>query len=233
MAETFDDVRNRYEVEKRIRLVFDGFLRDVDLTGKGFLDAGCGTGEFTQMACARGGTTIALDIGARLVHKTLDRCRDAIGLVGDLARLPFPAGTFDYVMCTEVIEHTASPRDSLRELCRVLRPGGTLILTVPNRLWRFSLWIANALKARIYHGYEHWVSKRELERWLEECRMDVVQLVGFNIIPVTIPQLNWLLEVCDRLWQRCPGMMVNLGVVAMRRGEPAGSRELVHRGPHV
>jgi len=217
MAETFDTVRNRYEVEKRMRLVFDEFLGRDNLHGKWLLDAGCGTGEFTQLARARGAIAVALDIGMALVQKTRRRCDEALGLVGDLGCLPLQEGWFDYVVCTEAIEHTRSPRDSVRELCRTIKPGGKLVLTVPNRLWHFALRIAKALNTRPYDGYEYWLWQAQLQRWLLEERMEILEVVGFNIIPITVPALNGLIAFCDRFGRPLRGMMVNLGVVARKR----------------
>jgi len=52
-------------------------------------------------------------------------------VVADLHALPIEAGRFDFVLCTEVLEHVAEPARVLGELRRVLRPGGRLLLTVP------------------------------------------------------------------------------------------------------
>jgi len=52
-------------------------------------------------------------------------------VVGSAEHLPFRAQAADTVLCTEVLEHCAEPEKVLREIRRVLRPGGTLILTTP------------------------------------------------------------------------------------------------------
>lgn len=52
-------------------------------------------------------------------------------IVADLHDLPVADGSFDAVVCTEVLEHVAEPARVLDELARVLRPGGSLVLTVP------------------------------------------------------------------------------------------------------
>lgn len=49
----------------------------------------------------------------------------------DGARIPFPDSSWDAVLCTEVLEHTHDPETLVAEILRVLRPGGTLLLTVP------------------------------------------------------------------------------------------------------
>lgn len=52
-------------------------------------------------------------------------------VVGDLCALPVDDASFDAVLCTEVLEHVATPDTAARELFRILRPGGRLLVTVP------------------------------------------------------------------------------------------------------
>jgi SAM-dependent methyltransferase len=52
-------------------------------------------------------------------------------VLADGAQLPFPAATFDSVLCTQVLEHVPEPITVLREIARVLRPGGVALVTVP------------------------------------------------------------------------------------------------------
>ena len=52
-------------------------------------------------------------------------------MIGDLHDLPVDSGSFDVVLCTEVLEHVSRPENVLAEMARVLRPGGELVATVP------------------------------------------------------------------------------------------------------
>lgn len=54
-------------------------------------------------------------------------------VLGDATRLPFRAGAFDYVVARHVLEHVADPIRMLRNISRVMRPGGRAVITVPNR----------------------------------------------------------------------------------------------------
>ncbi len=111
--------------------------------GDRLLDLGCGTGRHAFEALRRGARVVALDLG----REDLLQARDwmaaiaaageappaAAGLAvqGDALRLPFPDGAFDRVIVSEVLEHIPDDVAAIREVQRVLRPGGTLAVTVP------------------------------------------------------------------------------------------------------
>ncbi|MCP3916593.1 MAG: SAM-dependent methyltransferase [bacterium] len=61
----------------------------------------------------------------------LDRAKRSVDVFGDGNELPFLSGSFDTVMCTEVLEHLPQPDRVLAEMSRVLRPGGKMLATVP------------------------------------------------------------------------------------------------------
>lgn len=63
--------------------------------------------------------------------KILDRAKKSVEVFGDGRRLPFNDASFDTVLCTEVLEHLSDPSSVLREVTRVLKPGGRLLCTVP------------------------------------------------------------------------------------------------------
>jgi FkbM family methyltransferase len=78
----------------------------------------------------------------------------AIDYVSDITALPIPDGSFDVVLCTEVLEHVPEPIAALREMARVLRPGGKLIVTAPLGSG------LHQLPFHFYGGYTpHWYEK--------------------------------------------------------------------------
>jgi SAM-dependent methyltransferase len=103
--------------------------------GRRVLDAACGTGYGSAILAGAGAASVtAVDRSeealrwARLAAKEGVRHERA-----DLAALPFEDGAFDLVVCFEAIEHVRQPEPVLDELCRVLAPGGLLLISSPNR----------------------------------------------------------------------------------------------------
>jgi SAM-dependent methyltransferase len=95
------------------------------------LDAGCGTGALLDRLEGRPGVEVyGLDFSGQALAYT--RQRGHVHLVqGDLTCLPFPDGTFDVVTALDVVEHIREDERALREVNRVLRPGGVLLASVP------------------------------------------------------------------------------------------------------
>ncbi|MDA8076364.1 MAG: methyltransferase domain-containing protein [Actinomycetota bacterium] len=112
--------------------------------GERVLDLGCGSGRHAFEAARRGARVVALDAGeaelrgvratfvAMLAAGELDpECCGAGAVRGDARRLPFEDGVFDRVIAAEVLEHIPEDTAAMAELARVLRPGGTMAVTVP------------------------------------------------------------------------------------------------------
>lgn len=101
------------------------------------LDVGCGTGRVCGLWLRdHARNYVGVDISANAVAEARASGLDA-RVIEDAASLPFADDSFDAVVCTEVLEHLFAPHRAARELCRVLRPGGVVIVTVPNvAYWR-------------------------------------------------------------------------------------------------
>ena len=94
------------------------------------LDAGCGTGG-VLIELARRGAAAGVDASPESAAVAAERVPDADVRVADAAALPFDRGSFDLVCCLDVIEHVDDDRAVLRELRRVARHHGRMLLTVP------------------------------------------------------------------------------------------------------
>jgi methionine biosynthesis protein MetW len=97
------------------------------------LDIGCGRGTLLELLRQRlpDTTLFGVDISATTVEAA--RARGFEARVADVSTgLPFPSAHFDCVIFGEVIEHLVDPDAALREISRVLTPGGTAIVTTPN-----------------------------------------------------------------------------------------------------
>jgi ubiquinone/menaquinone biosynthesis C-methylase UbiE len=81
-----------------------------------------------------------------------------LDIVCDITSIPEPDNSFDAVMCIEVLEHLPDPPKALSELVRLLKPGGTLIITAPIcSLTHFAPYYFNNGFSRYF--YEHWLKE--------------------------------------------------------------------------
>lgn len=215
IAADFDAIMDPYDLQRRLHVVFDDLLAGEDLSGRRLLDAGSGTGHFSAAARARRAEVVAVDIGANLLREARRKGIERLAAC-DVARLPFADGTFDVVVSSECIEHTPSPAVSVRELARVLRPGGILVLTTPNWTWKWSCTVANTLGLRPYQGLENWPGCRELRAWLREAALSVERHVGLHAFPFVVPITRPLLRRLDQLGGALLPLYVNQCVRARK-----------------
>lgn len=214
MAENFGKVMSQYEVNKRLDIIFNKLLPG-KTQNKTLLDAGCGIGLFSEEAEKRKAKVTSLDVGDKLLREVRKRCKAKL-VKGSTTKLPFRDNAFDVVMATEVIEHTTNPRTAFKELARVTKPGGKLIVTVPNRIWRISVYVADMLNIRPYHGNENWVGYNQIRQWASEENVRLDQIFGFNIIPYFHPRLHKLISYFDRFGNKLGPVMVNIAMMGTK-----------------
>jgi ubiquinone/menaquinone biosynthesis C-methylase UbiE len=109
-----------------------------DKRGGRFLDAGCGTGDFVPDLLARGDEVFAVDFAEEMIEQAERRTggngqRGRVRFsVGDVCNLGFPADHFDGIIGVGLIEYITDYHAAFEEMFRVLKPGGILVVTVPN-----------------------------------------------------------------------------------------------------
>lgn len=100
--------------------------------GKRLLDVGCGNGALLDLVRVRFDTVHGCDLSERALRKARQGWGQFVCADLNEGWLPYQDGLFDCVTCLEVIEHVVDPLRLLKELHRVLRPQGQLVLTTPN-----------------------------------------------------------------------------------------------------
>jgi 2-polyprenyl-3-methyl-5-hydroxy-6-metoxy-1,4-benzoquinol methylase len=110
-------------------------IDEKDYEGKKLLDAGCGTGEYSSWFASRGARVTGIDLSdgslreARAYVESLS-LENVVFEKRSVLDTGFADSTFDFVYCTGVLHHTPDPFSGLRELTRVLRPGGKILISL-------------------------------------------------------------------------------------------------------
>lgn len=122
------------------------------------LDVGCGIGSIALELQKRGYSVTGVDFSAVAVEKARSRGVSAFLSDVDKDGLKFPERSFDVVWAGDVVEHVFDPINLMREVARVLKPGGRLLFTVPND---FNLWsrariflTGRAVQSDVYRQFE-------------------------------------------------------------------------------
>lgn len=127
IAEEFS--RTREEIWPEIKFLFDDYL----VEGERVLDLGCGNGRFYQFFSDKNVDYIGVDNSERLIEIAKKRYPWGKFQVADALNLPFPDNFFDKILSIAILHHIPSSEyriKFLNEIKRVLKPGGTLMLTV-------------------------------------------------------------------------------------------------------
>lgn len=169
-----EDVHWWFVARRRIFLsLLDRYLKDGSATPRRILDVGCGTGTMLTYL-ARYGVAEGIDMDEDAIQYCHQRGLTRVSQAG-ADRLPFADGTFGLVTALDVIEHIDDDRAALREVLRVLSPGGSFLVAVP--AYRF-LWGRQDdinLHKRRYLA-------RELRERLASTGFEVVRLSYINAV---------------------------------------------------
>ena len=217
LGEKFQESLSEYDTQRRVETLIDGFLKDEDLRGKQVLDVGCGLGFFSRQLVQRGAEVTACDLGENLVNRTreLAGCN---GIVADALALSdvFGENRFDYVVSSECIEHTPNPLLAVKQMCAVLKPGGTISLSTPNKIWWPAVKLASLLKLRPFDGYENFSTFGGLKRCLAESDVETLETRGLHLFPFQFG-FHSLSRWCDGSLQIFNRLMINLCVLGRKR----------------
>ena len=201
-----------------------------DLAGKRVLEIACGRGDFAAWCAAQPiapALFVAADFSGAALRVARERAVVGRGLrflQADAQAIGLAPASVDTAICCETLEHLHDPRAALRELARVLRPGGRLFLTTPNYLGPMGA----------YRGYLRLTGRRYTEEGQPVNRFIVtprlrrwVRRAGFDVVArdATGHYLPWPRRAPILLQERAPGLALfglhSLTVAVRRCDGPA------------
>jgi ubiquinone/menaquinone biosynthesis C-methylase UbiE len=145
-----------------------------DLSGaKSVLDAGCGAGQFTEIVlerCNPKAKITCFDLSLEMLRRGRKKNLNGrtMPAAADITRLPYRDASFDRVICGWVLEHLPDPRTGLREIARVLEPGGQLLILTTETTF-FGAWVSRFYKCRTYRRDELCIACKEVGlQWTQE-----------------------------------------------------------------
>jgi 2-polyprenyl-3-methyl-5-hydroxy-6-metoxy-1,4-benzoquinol methylase len=134
------------------------------------LDVGPNIGTSLSLARERGWRVHGIEINAEAARY----CRERRGLdvvAGTLGAQTYPAGRFDVVLMGDVIEHVASPADTMRTVARILRPGGAVLVSTPD----IAGWAARLLQIKPVE-HIHYFDASTMARLVRAAGLEVVRI---------------------------------------------------------
>ena len=233
----YSDYR-RYVDSKKLGFIA-GAVDELAPQGTRGLDAGCGRGSVTAPLASLGYPMVGIDIELRVIQGDGREARGASEadnlptfLLADAQSLPFRQGSFDFVICSEVLEHLHRPEKALHEAFAALREGGWLIVTVPNGYGLHDLLFHHLrdLVARVVPrlpssesvgGHIQAFTLGRIKRLIEEAGFKVVKAMKADFLswlPI-LDRWQWLGQLDCGLADRLPSPLVGGYFLLCQKGQ--------------
>jgi 2-polyprenyl-6-hydroxyphenyl methylase / 3-demethylubiquinone-9 3-methyltransferase len=225
LAEVWWDPRGRFAMLHWIAAARARLVPAAVREGSLLLDLACGAGLLAPHVAGRGHRHIGLDLSPTALPQARDH--GVAPLRGDVLRLPFADEVADVVVAGEVLEHVADPSRLVAEACRVLRPGGTLVVDTIAATWwgRFSaVTAAERLPGgppRRLHDPALFVDRDEL---VAAARGGGVELTLVGLRPSARDYVGWLARRREQVKMRTTRSTAGLFQAVGRKAPRTGGR---------
>lgn len=216
-AQEFDYFEEREDpaTEHDERRVREAIMRRLPKTTKTVLDVGCGRAWVARDLCPRGITVCSMDVSMTNPRRALEKYPFAnhCALVADAFALPFADQSLDVVIASEIIEHVPDPRAFVHELVRVLKPGGSLILSTPYKeKIKYCLCI-HCNRRTPLHAHIHSFDERVLSGLTPNDAAVVCEWESFGnkvlLFLRTYPFVQWMPHRLWRIFDSLASLLVN------------------------
>ncbi len=216
----------------RLRLVAEHVLGAAQTGALDVLQVDGGPGWLAKMLCDRGAHVVMTDLSHVAVEMARRRGVDARQCEIDAAPLPFGDNSFDTVVCDSQLEHRFDPDHALDEMARVLRPGGRLVLLLPNTAhWRVRWWLLRGRFPVVVNTPTDWLHIRfftlsDIRDGLDKRGIAIEKVDGSASLWVKGLYPAWLrrglpARVYTRLARRRPGLFARDFIVVGRKAAAA------------
>lgn len=190
LAPEWEQKYQKASFQSRDSTVMD-LLSCKSLKGQHWLDAGCGSGRFARLLASRDAIVLGVDAAAGMVEAAIRLSATAdladrlqFKQIETIARLNLPDACMDGVLCNSVLEYLPNPDAALAEMVRVLKPGGVLLISVPNRRSLFRQALLAVLRVTDWAGHPRpaWLV-HSVNQYRDEEFSEKLEKMGLKLNP--------------------------------------------------
>lgn len=168
-------------------------------SGGDLLDVGCGDGSFLEVAQAGGFLCAGTELSEYAAERVRRRLRVPV-MTGPVRAIEWPVASFDVVTMWHVLEHLTDPRGDLAIVHRLLRPGGLLVIAVPNRLSRLFNGVYRLIKGVTPPLYTPDERELHLFHFTPDSLRRLLEGLGFRVLTagMDVEDADWRKRWTDR-----------------------------------
>lgn len=183
--------------EKEIILKWFGDFKEKKLFKSDLWDEVKNT-KLLLWAHKKGARCFGIDVSQKVLSAVKTQAKYVNAKYGDIRKIPYPKNSFDLIISIGTVEHFPDSIKALKEMKKVLKPGGVAMISVPVKydLWGRFLFIGLLQKLGLYHyGYEIQYTRGELKHLLIRAGFKILDDEGYLIFPSPLRALDYFFHI--------------------------------------